>query len=369
MMNVTSLKSAVMSSCSDRVLCDLACELQANTACGKMELYLFRTADIRSLKDFIQGGKEFRETKDILGIELAEFKKIASEICKWIESQISDRGKRQVNLCSLATFFPAISSLKSEIAHLLGFPQNADRRDAVTCVVNSVVLGEELRKCGVLDSVVVEIVCGSRFEYLPSEQTGDESGIIFEFSRESKLMTLCSSLEEVCGVLEGEGVKDFTVALELEPGDLFALNDLEALKFVYDYVKSRAILERHIGFNADIAHLGAANVKPNDLAQFSDRIVHAHVCDLPGMHTRDQAVGTWEAIHRIDSAIYGYLSVIAESYSKTKLKSTGVISLELEGCSQIKWIYDSLTSLQHCFSTLNSKHRRIRKAHGLPDFS
>jgi hypothetical protein len=152
----------------------------------------------------------------------------------------------------------------------------------------------------------------------------------------------------------GSSGADWAIALELEPGPAYALNDRNALAMLVQHLTGEADyveLLPHIGVNLDIAHMKIAGVEANDLEEFKDWIVHAHIADHPGMHTVDQVVGTWSPVERSEGRDYPYLRLLSrinpDSPDRCGLPFTRTIALELEGCSRIGWIHRSLVAMKH----------------------
>ena len=127
--------------------------------------------------------------------------------------------------------------------------------------------------------------------------------------------------------------------------------------------KYAAALRPHVGLNVDIAHMRIAGVKAKDLHPIRDWIVHAHICDHPGMHTRDQVVGTWTPVERYESEFYPYLRLLAEidpqSPERAGRPFTGAVALELEGCGRINWIHQSLVAMKRMIEVVKHYRERI----------
>lgn len=130
-------------------------------------------------------------------------------------------------------------------------------------------------------------------------------------------------------------------------------------------------LRTHVGLNIDIAHMRMARIKPQQPIKFKKYFVNAHICDHPNIHTRDQKIGSWTPIDRIEGDDYGYLAILADSLHERKslppsdLPHSGSIGLELEGCNRISWIHESLTSMKQTLQTVQNHRSEIKKVHGV----
>lgn len=122
-----------------------------------------------------------------------------------------------------------------------------------------------------------------------------------------------------------------------------------------------------MGLNVDIAHMKIAEVCPSFLEKHKDWLVHAHICDYPGMHTRDQSFGAWDPVERFRSQFYPYLRVLTEAgrdltgSRKARLYSNAV-ALELEGCNRIGWIHQSISAMRHATDAVHQYPHRITQS-------
>ncbi len=387
------LRQAVLSSCSDRPLCELIAELRAIDGVDLFDLLLLREIDIweierskdaqgreRKLLPLLPAdGMDTRTSTQILAIE-----DNLTPISEWIREQFrksaptgSSSGLAANRISAFATFFPDITSRSQEKVALPGTRldgMHTPRELAILALVNTVKLALGLKDL-IADScsprkpvAIVEIVCGTILDRCQCpECEGDRRNRGFDRAviakREYKYDLLCGALEQVCSRLEGED-SDWALAMELEPGPTYVLQDLDAIGQVFarlDALDTR--VAAHVGLNLDIGHMKIAEVyvtSPQQLGQghlpgleqFADRIVHTHISDHPGMHTRDQVVGVWNPVERLDSVDYSYLTLLAEVADGTRgrnngLPFSGTVALELEGCSRIGWVHRSVTAMKH----------------------
>jgi hypothetical protein len=94
-----------------------------------------------------------------------------------------------------------------------------------------------------------------------------------------------------------------------------------------------------------------AKIRAETLNEFADRLVHAHIADHPGAHTRDQAPGSWTAALSPDSGYLPYLRLLAERAQRHQptagLPFSGAFALELEGCDSLSPVYSSIPIMMH----------------------
>jgi sugar phosphate isomerase/epimerase len=173
---------------------------------------------------------------------------------------------------------------------------------------------------------------------------------VFVSRREEKLDLLMASLKQAVGMMPDENLPDarFAIALELEPGRVYVLNEFNWLKEACARIRADGLLARHVGVNLDLAHARIAGVQPGDLAGLEDRLVHAHIADHPpAMHTRDQALGAWTALDQGGGSYRPFLQILARRPSQSGLPFSRAVALELEGAHRMKWIRDSIAGLRH----------------------
>ena len=143
--------------------------------------------------------------------------------------------------------------------------------------------------------------------------------------------------------------------MELEPGPTYVLRDRDSLTQVMAAVEQDARLLPHVGLNLDIAHMRIAQVSAAFLAKHSARILHAHICDHPDMHTRDQVPGTHTALDQRRGEFIPYLQLLVQRCNSQLvpggLPFSGACALELEGCNRIAWIHQSVAMMRHLFET------------------
>jgi len=404
------LRSAVLSSCSDRPLSDLIAEISSIDDIHLFDLLILREIDILEIEQSMsaggnpkgllpprrKGGVDVRTSTHVLA-----FKENIRPISEWIEKQLwscqSDgadariKGKKPQNhISALATFFPDVTSRSQQPVPLPDTYLDlkcTPRQLAIQALTNTVELAIELKRRGLIadpcrpsvPSAIVEMVCGTVLDQChcqacETDRKNKELDYAVVATRKEKVRLLGDALKEVWTALKG-GDKDWALALELEPGPTYVLRSLKSIRSVFGHLdqvdrelrqKEKVAygpLARHVGLNVDIGHMKIAEVHarsqeelnegyPSGLEDFEDRIVHAHISDHPGMHTRDQAVGVWNPVERLDSVDYSYLRLLAQiardkEPRRTGLPFSGTVALELEGCSRIGWIHRSLIAMKH----------------------
>ena len=102
-------------------------------------------------------------------------------------------------------------------------------------------------------------------------------------------------------------------------------------------------LKTRVGLNVDIAHYRVAGIESDFLDEHKHLIVHSHICDLPGMHTNDQSMGSWTEVETLESPFFPYLLQIATS---NHLNRTKCVALELEGNNRTSWLLRGLCELR-----------------------
>ena len=392
------LLRSVLSSCSDRSLVELMREVRAISDVPLIDLYILRPLDILEIDYWLQQRGEqsllphpdpYNDDSRPSALLLAEGANFAW-IADWISQQFDDananvaRQEDRSLISAMATYLPDISSRSQEQIRLDG-AYVTPRRLAVLALANTVRLGIELRRRGLVaplptdpssSPVIVELVCGTILdqcfcaECRNMRSAHPRTDYSMVASRESKIRLLCDSLAEVCEEVRKvcPGEKDWALSLELEPGPTYVICNTEQIDALLAEVDRRdgqtdpeRRLAAHIGLNADIAHLDIAEVEletrvidgrvVKGLKEFADRVVHAHICDHPGMHTRDQVLGTWKPVDRGRNELFSYVELLAQIAAagprESGLPFSRTIALELEGCNRINWIHQSLTALKH----------------------
>lgn len=265
---------------------------------------------------------------------------------------------RRVRIAAAATYFPDVSCA-----------DRGRREKAVRAVVNTVRLCHHLmdqRDLGMDVVACVEVVCGSLLE--PVDTSAGRQVLVKQYTLPAKLRYLVESLQRVCEEL-APADRPYALALELEPGATYVLRDLDSLRQVHKAV-SRAGLAGHVGLNLDIAHFRIAGVTPTALRgdggaepDLTEWIVHSHIADHPlQMHTRDLAIGAFTDVERLPTDLCAYLDLLMARAAHAArhpggLLFTNSVALELEGCSRMRWVHDSLAHLKRLLRAAEERWR------------
>jgi hypothetical protein len=424
-----AIRRSVITSCSGRSLAGLISEVRAISGVSLFDIFVLRDADIQDLES---SGVSLSVAESPI-VDLCTTTQILAHdentipIADWIRDQFQfcNRNHRRLGaepaaVAALATYYPQITTRSHlDDAEDEELARKAPFRVAQKAIANTVRLALRLKKARALENpgffrglcsgvgramsavcrrgegrrglrlmehAVVEMVCGTILDQCSCEgcsefrrefqrQHGRERDIVFETRRKDKIRQLCDRLLSVVDLVdssdEGRGEPEWVLALELEPGPTYVLNDLEALRHLKMCLTEDPKYERllpHVGINVDVAHMKIAEVDADDLErEFKAWIVHAHICDHPGMHTRDQIVGTWSPIDRYSGSHYPYLKLLAEIDSASPKRNgrpfTGTIALELEGCGRIGWIHQSLASMKHMMEAVKHHPERVAGSH------
>jgi sugar phosphate isomerase/epimerase len=198
---------------------------------------------------------------------------------------------KSVSITALASYLPEISS---------EYP-----RRAIYAVVFLVHLARALRKIrndkkeNLNPVVVIELVAGTRVEGVARCIDPDDGlcrkHVYFarQRTREQGIKCLCNNLRSVVDKVQLRRGEKLALALELEPGPLFLLNDLPSMRMMAKEL-DRQELSSIVGFNLDIAHFSLARVTPDELMkdnELLDRITHVHISDHGQGHFGDVIIG------------------------------------------------------------------------------
>jgi len=355
------LRLSVMSSSSNRDLPDLMDELARVCGIELFDLMVLREPDLWSL---LESGLKLYRGNDEIKPDVAQIPRSITPLMStagnlpvienWVRGVF--RRRPTAEIAALATYYPNIVSIRE-----------TRRKRSIDALANTIILAldlcEENRPDGgpPMRRAIVEIVAGSRLEQCTCKQCrGRPNREVIVIKRTKKLQLLVESLQAVVdAVYKRRGAADplaFAIGVELEPGSTYVLDDKPALDEFFQMIDKVPLLARHVGLNFDIGHFRIAKIMPDKLGDLRSRIVHCHVSDHPGMHTRDQPVGSWTAVEvRADDGYRPYLQVLADRLKeardgKSSPLFSGVAALELEGCARIGWVYDSIPRLRHALA-------------------
>ncbi len=394
-----SLRRSVLSSSSDCNLADLIREVREVSDVAYFDLLVLRAMDIAEFMrdhgaalqwDRPPLGFPVTTSTDILAIDA--HRKLVQE---WVKRQLDvanqqfgDDRDRWNRITALATYFPDITSRSQKLTEI-GGSRLTSQELAVKALANTVKLAIELKNLGYVvappgaeePAAVVEMVCGTildqcycpRCEELRRRPRPGRVEYAMLAAPDCKIRLLCDSLEAVHNEVRNEYPQEghWALAMELEPGPTYVLRDVNRIRDVFAELDERDAakppeerLAPHVGLNLDIAHMKIAEVPvtrtpqtPAEtpvLDEFANRIVHAHVCDHPGMHTRDQVVGNWHPIDRGQGDASSYVNLLRRvphaPGRPPGLPFSHAVALELEGCNRIAWIHQSLCAMKRLFA-------------------
>jgi sugar phosphate isomerase/epimerase len=360
------LVPAVLTSSSAREFVPLVCELAVVSGVDVVDVYLLRDVDLEDIERTRRG--QIRSGIGASSIDVMCEEQNVVVIADWLHTQMKEcenyigRNDRPIRISALATYFPDISSLTNR-------RQVGSRQRAINALAHSVCIALELHERGVMEQPIVEAVCGNVVDLCTCSRcnqdraAGDTTGTVAVMTaRSDKWRILSESLLGVIELVEKiRGRAKWAIGLELEPGETYVVNDGESIRELFDkYIDRDERLGSHVGLNMDVAHMKIANVETSILRQYRERIVHSHICDHPGMHTRDQQVGEWSHIDRYNSPDYQYLKILAEradgADESSGLPFSKAVAIELEGCNRIRWIHNSVIAVRHMLEVV--KHHR-----------
>lgn len=144
--------------------------------------------------------------------------------------------------------------------------------------------------------------------------------------------------------------KDVTLAIELEPGPLFLIKTLESLRnfcSLLDYAGTPSQKD-YIGFNLDIPHWAfLSGITTRDLrnarnSNVARRIVHTHISDHSKGHFCDRPPSSDPQRLQDYLEWIEFVGELGDTKRAGNLKHSRAISLELECCSSLHDIHESV---------------------------
>ena len=290
----------------------------------------------------------------------------------WVTNLGRVREPRSYWFSGIATYFPGIV-----VCDGAGHDDSRQlRKDSIAALVNAIRIACRLYNANWMQQPVVEMVCGTVLDFCSCMQCQkmqadirdrrqamkqDSMQCFLVGNRSKKLDVLLDNLVEVCTTAEQHEEcvgRPWSLALELEPGITYLLNGEASLEMLHQKLKKRgrasskdAILKRHVGLNLDVAHYSIAGVPVGIIEKLRSIIIHGHICDTPGMHTRDLPVGKWTSASDPSSATRQMLEILSSEAQKQRSRSmpsmSRCVSLELEGCGRLDWVQQGLSNLSY----------------------
>jgi sugar phosphate isomerase/epimerase len=254
------------------------------------DLYAFMHCD-----DYLFGGPVNYSpgTRPSVAELLAKFYRLPPHLQ---DKRISDLANR---LAAVAKNVPvAINAMATHMPQLYSVNKNrANEAFDAFCFLAR--LREKLPKGH--DIRTIEISAGSLVKgILPRRTEANEPAIkllAWRRSRPDAYRLLIKRITRLCHRIDAScRDTNFSLALELEPGPLFVLHDMDSLVDVAQRIENStsAALKRRVGFNIDIAHCILAGIDPDALFannSIADRICHFHISDHGIGHFGDAPLG------------------------------------------------------------------------------
>lgn len=309
--------------------------------CEHIEVYAFMNRDLTWLMP--QSVLNRVAEKSALAV-MAEAKRqgVASEVAHELDKSVRLK-RRNISICGFATFIPEMS-LAEERSSLWESAQDA------LCFLVEVV--RELRKLK-HQCHSIELVAGSRIE---SFDRTDGAYRVSRLWRDVALQRVVTRLEKVASFAMGTCVADRVyLALELEPGPLFAISDKSSLMEFSRRISAAAPeIQSIVGVNLDIPHwdflagIDAAAISSVEcaLAGLTPRIVHAHISDHYKAHFSDQAIGQYHD----DTDFLKWINLLRKIGATNRASNFplfgGFISLELEAVCSASIVESSFSRLR-----------------------
>lgn len=251
---------------------------------------------------------------------------------------------------AIATFFPEISSNDPDKARASGLA-----------------LAGAVKLAKLIGAKVVEFVMGLRVERCSKDPQNPEDckcDYVYNYKVETRIKEALKIIKKHPYKIakHKDPAKCIRLAAEIEPGYSYVLNNTHAVSEYIKLIKDKGMADI-VGLNLDIGHLmilanshrEADCVSISDVELWKDHVFHAHISDNVGHHFRDLVPGTIHPLYGKDNnnAFESWLRLCAEIANQNKSFSQ-YIALELEGCSRIQWVQQSLLRLGELIRKINS---------------
>jgi hypothetical protein len=304
-----------------------------------LELYAFMQDEA---EDLFKGTRGEKVTTAVA--KMAECSSKPDDVAK-VAGAICDRLIDSQKVIGFATFIPEIAS---------SGPDGALATDALKFLVQ---LASEMQHLG-HPATVIEAVAGSLMDGVwPAKELGSASlDLTFGANVLSPIAGIGRLVDRLRPVAK-ESQRCFAqkqdapkiqrpigVALELEPGPLFVLGDLEKVDFLCKSLDADRELSPIVGLNLDVPHWGLlARISVDEIrarpAVFN-RIIHAHISDHGCGHFGDNPPNAIHGKEFFDPWIHLLTERCSQSARLSSPAFSGYVSLELEACkhrSVVKW--------------------------------
>jgi len=257
---------------------------------------------------------------------------LLDEMCHNITS-IRRRELANFSFRCMATYIPT----------LFGSSRNhANKAISALCFLAR--LARELNLNKVDDIRTIEIVAGSRIEGLvPVKYSSEAISLGVRLTDTKYFKRVERRLARLCNAVRRIGIDNLAFAIGVEPGPLFALNNIQNVRRFRDILSTDPI-QGMVGFNIDIPHCILAGIRPSDVfgdSSIRDLICHFHISDHGIGHLADAVVGDCafnacvatpaEKMRRFQTWI-NEANMLAEKRAITapQMPFSGMVSVEIE---------------------------------------
>lgn len=329
---------------------------------GTAEVYAFRDGDLRDLGYHPTG----HSVDLIAGWNEEDISRVAEEVRSAFPGGASTQGGSRLEPIGIATYLPQIASAFQE-----------RRAVTISALKNVLLLAADL---GVR---VVEIVCGRVAEHCCRSANGQLcDAVLYQHRHQgspNKFTHLLDGLAQLTEFVRDRvksrpGMYPLAVALEVEPGPLYIVNDLSRAKQILDQTADDSYVIPHmqgayhmVGVNLDLGHMlichrGKQRVL-KDLGVPGSRIYNFHISDNAELHFADLVPGT---IHSIDpEAPRSFADWLKCFLCACKRPSNNVfrrnISIELEACPSRQWAHQAIRNTKFMLNKLIPTHEEDTK--------
>jgi sugar phosphate isomerase/epimerase len=173
------------------------------------------------------------------------------------------------------------------------------------------------------------------------------------FPPEKILRRLFEALQSLLADIKEAGVH---VAVELEPGPLYALNNQDTLNLFCDIASKPEFkaLSPYLALNVDVAHWALAGDIWSDLKGLDldvpRRVIHAHVSDHGGGHLGDLQIGVVHLLEYFRERLQFVKQASAAKLAELPATPSGppekYAAVELEACADDDFVRESVKNLR-----------------------
>jgi|GEM_PF-2402951 len=323
-----------------------------------IELYVFMQPDCEKLLTKVVGyaGKETTDAVEMMA-GFATDRAVRMFVRKL--RNMSDEGFERI--AALATFVPEVSDSP-------GSPRGGIARAAVEFIAR---LALEIRREQETQQLktdtdlpglrAVELVAGSRISAIYSAVLPDAPYPQLIAQTTSDREAAQNVIRNLYEALQRRGStgkdaaslgsllsqKHISLCLELEPGPLYALRDLDTLKtfcLELDRVATADTGGFPVGFNLDIAHWRMARIKPDAIPpEVQNRIGHSHIAG----HDMRGHLGDIQIAAEDKDTFTPWLALLTQQFANTsrKISFSGLVSVEFEAAKHAHDVFSTLQTV------------------------